>query len=158
MKHLITGFFALLSCLSAAAAIDPTYKECMQRGYTLSGDSCVFPDGSACDLESFNNQECGTEWFTDDYCIPEGDYVWDEEKCCEGTEAYLPEDVAGQARCVDLEDIPREGAGKEPENSQAKKGIAYYVMLALFVILIIISIYLKRRKQVHPFSKEKSKE
>ena len=81
------------------AAINPLYKECMQRGYNVSGDSCVFPDGSQCLLEDFNSGTCGQEWMTNDYCIPEGKYVWDEEKCCEGLVAYLPEGVSGQATC-----------------------------------------------------------
>jgi hypothetical protein len=148
----------MLYVLQGMAAINPVYKECMQRGYTVSGDSCIFPDGSACDLESFNEGACGTEWLTDEYCIPEGEYVWDDEKCCEGTDAYLPEDVAGQARCVSLDEIP--GAKKDGKAVKPNivKGTGYYVMLILFAVLIVVSIYLKRRQKAHPFSKEKPKD
>jgi hypothetical protein len=79
------------------AAINPIYKECMQRGYNVSGEYCVFPDSSQCLLEDFNGGKCGQKWMTDDYCIPEGSYVWDADKCCEGLVAYLPKDVAGSA-------------------------------------------------------------
>lgn len=158
MKIYPTLVIAMLFVLQGMAAINPVYKECMQRGYTVSGDSCIFPDGSACDLESFNKGACGTEWLTDNYCIPEGEYVWDDEKCCEGTEAYLPEDVAGQARCVSIEEIPRSGVDDNPESSKKVRGTSFYVMLILFVVLIVVSIYLKRRQKAHPFSKEKPKD
>lgn len=89
----------LLIPLLSNGAINPLYKECMQRGYTVSGDSCAFPDGSQCLLEDFNSGNCGQEWMTSDYCIPEGKYVWDADKCCEGLVAYLPDGVSGQATC-----------------------------------------------------------
>lgn len=82
------------------AAINPVYKECMQREYSVDGDYCVFPDSTRCLLEDFNSGKCGKKWMTDDYCIKEGKYVWDAEKCCPGLVAYLPEGVAGQATCV----------------------------------------------------------
>lgn len=149
---LITILF--MSSISMAA-INPVYKECMQRGYSLSGDSCVFPDGTACDLEQFNNGECGQEWFTDDYCIPEGEYVWDDDKCCEGLEAYLPEGVDGQASCVKTsyaEEV------EEVKNEKAKKGPGYWIMLGSFILLIVLSVYLKRRRKAHAFSKQKNDE
>ncbi len=112
-------FFILLGIsIQSHAAISPVYKECMQRGYQVSGDSCVFPDGSKCSLESFNNGTCGEAFFTDDYCIPEGQVVWDENRCCEGLAPYLEEGVAGQPTC-------------EPEKSMFG-GIAFWI--GLFII------------------------
>lgn len=81
------------------AAIDPKYKECMQRGYGVQGDSCKFPDGSLCALTDFNAGNCGSEWLTMDYCVEEGEYVWDEDRCCEGLAPYLPQNANGQATC-----------------------------------------------------------
>lgn len=93
----------LLYGLSANATINPVFKECMQRGYEVTGegdvDYCTFPDGSKCLLEDFNEQRCGQEFFNKEYCIKEGVYVWDADKCCKGLIAYLPKDMAGQARC-----------------------------------------------------------
>lgn len=71
----------------------------MERGFTVQGDSCLFPDGSLCDLEAFNAQQCGQEWYAKPFCIPEGGYVWDGGNCCEGLQAYLPEGMDGQATC-----------------------------------------------------------
>lgn len=79
--------------------IDPQYQPCMERGFIVFGDSCQFPDGTFCDLEAFNAQECGKEWYDKPFCVPEGGYVWNGAHCCEGLEAYLPEGVDGQATC-----------------------------------------------------------
>jgi len=100
-KKLLLPFFifCFLIPFIAKAAIDPIYKECSQRGYQLEGKYCVFPDSTKCLLEDFNNGKCGKEWMTDDYCIPQGQYVWDKGKCCEGLVAYLPDGMAGQASC-----------------------------------------------------------
>ncbi len=93
----------LLCTITTQATINPIFKECMQRGYevTTEGDIdyCTFPDGSKCLLEDFNEQRCGQEFFNKEYCIEEGIYVWDTEKCCKGLVAYLPRDMVGQARC-----------------------------------------------------------
>ncbi len=97
MKHLLIALFFINT---ASAAIDPVYKEAMQRGYPIEGDSVVLPDGSKCLLEDFNNQLCGKEFFDKDYCVEEGSYVWDNDACCEGLVPYLPMGVDGQATCV----------------------------------------------------------
>ena len=82
------------------AAIDPKYAPAYERGYEVFGDSVVFPDGSKCLLEAFNDGRCGTMWMDVDFCVAEGRYVWNEENCCDGLEAYLPEGYTGQAKCV----------------------------------------------------------
>jgi hypothetical protein len=100
-KNLLSFCFVLTTLipLFSFAAINPLYKECSQRGYQISGNSCVFPDSTKCLLEDFNTGKCGQKWMTDDYCVPEGQHVWDGERCCEGLVAYLPKGVAGQATC-----------------------------------------------------------
>ena len=89
----------LFSIAGVSAAIDPYFKEAMQRGYPIEGDSVVLPDGNKCLLEDFNNQVCGKEFFDQPYCVEEGKYVWDEDKCCEGLTSYLPAGIDGQATC-----------------------------------------------------------
>lgn len=79
--------------------INPRYKEAMQRGFPMRGDSVVMPDGTVCHIDDFNLGLCGLTWQTQDYCVPEGRYVWDENKCCPGLVAYLPEGEDGQATC-----------------------------------------------------------
>jgi len=93
-------FFVFLLGQVAVAEIDPLYKECMQRGYSIDGEYCVFPDSSKCLLEQFNVNICGEEWFTDDYCVPENEPVWDAERCCDGLVAYLPDEADGQPKCM----------------------------------------------------------
>ncbi|MFK8103085.1 MAG: hypothetical protein AB8G15_11190 [Saprospiraceae bacterium] len=99
MKHFLLLLFFSCCCQWIQAAINPVYKHCMQRGYAVDGDYCVFPDSTRCLLTAFNEQRCGEQWFIEDYCIPLGAYVWDADKCCEGLVAYLPEGVSGQATC-----------------------------------------------------------
>ena len=133
----------LLFCFSIVAfipgisytAINPVYKECMQRGYEVKGDYCVFPDSSQCLLTEFNDGQCGQKWMTEDYCIPQGRYVWDEDKCCEGLVAFLPKNVAGQATC-------------QPKTSSFFKNIfsdSLSGILLLTVILVVLFFYLRRQ-------------
>ena len=119
------------------ATINPVYKECSQRGYQLDGKYCVFPDSTKCLLEDFNNGKCGEKWMTDDYCIPEGRYVWDAGRCCEGLVAYLPKGMAGQASCQ-----PKSKVMAKKTFFDSYGGIA----LLLFALLGIL-FFLKRKKQ-----------
>ena len=130
------GLFLLIPSLSFGA-IDPVYKECSQRGYQLDGKYCVFPDSTKCLLEDFNNGKCGQEWMTDDYCIPEGRYVWDSGRCCEGLVAYLPDGMAGQATC-------------EPKSKVMVKKTFFdsFAGIALVVgVLLVLLFFLKRKKR-----------
>lgn len=100
MKSFIDVFFTIfLSCLTVSAAINPYYKEALQRGYAIDGDYVILPDSSRCLLDDFNNQRCGKDFFDLPYCVPEGKYVWDDNACCDGLAAYLPSGVDGQATC-----------------------------------------------------------
>ncbi len=107
----------------------------MQRGYqvTTEGevDYCVMPDGSKCVLEDFNAQTCGQNFFSQDYCIEEGEYVWDAEKCCRGLVAYLPEGMAGQARCEKAANIHL----KSLKNSSWPLGILLAILVGLGMFL-----------------------
>ncbi|CAG5083594.1 hypothetical protein [Parvicella tangerina] len=138
-----------LKVLSTFSMIDPFYKEVMQRGYQiLAGDSVKFPDGSICAIEDFNNLDCGKQWMTEDYCIPEGEAVWDDNKCCDGLEPYLEEGVAGQATC---EKIKKKTTSSETTDDEDEEGFAGFlgsstvlyffigvlIPLSLFVILAI---------------------
>jgi len=133
-------FLFLLSFLTsflANAAINPVYKECSQRGYQIDGKYCVFPDSTKCLLEEFNNGKCGEKWMTDDYCIPEGNYVWDADKCCEGLVAYLPDGMAGQASCQ-----PKSKVMVKKTFFDSFGGIALVV-----VVLLGLLFFLKRNKR-----------
>jgi len=91
--------FIILTSIPVTAAIHPRYKEAMQRGYRTEGDSVVLPDDTKCLIDDFNNKRCGEKYFNQPYCVPEGNYVWDDNACCEGLKPYLPAGVDGQAVC-----------------------------------------------------------
>lgn len=73
---LFAGFASLLSLVIGCAAesepvndsngsqsseiglANPSYGNCTKQGYTVSGDQCVFPDGSRCELWAFFRGEC----------------------------------------------------------------------------------------------------
>jgi len=88
--------------------MNPDLKECRQRGYEITYDNiyrtgtayCEFPDGNRCPLRDFNDGTCGAEYMIEDYCVKEGEPVWDSDKCCKGLWAYLPPLMTGQARCL----------------------------------------------------------
>lgn len=89
------------------AALSPELKECVQRGYEVVSNgeglgSCVFPDGSVCAVQAFNEGSCGASYKTENYCVAKGVTVWDTERCCAGTEAYLKPYHTGQASCAEI--------------------------------------------------------
>ncbi len=101
MKKLIPVALLLLFVVPSVAfgAINPIYKECSQRNYTIWGDHCIFPDGTNCTLDKFNAGTCGAEFLTQNYCVTEGQNVWDNDKCCPGLAPYYPIGVSGQKTC-----------------------------------------------------------
>ncbi len=98
MKAAILCFLMVFGHITYAA-IDPKYANATERGYQISGDSVVFPDGSKCDLDAFNEGTCGQKWMDIDYCVPEGKHVWNLDKCCEGLEPFLGKGKDGQPSC-----------------------------------------------------------
>lgn len=100
---LLLASLFLLTISTASASMDPFFMECMQRGYESEGippdNYCVFPDGSRCPMLQFNNGTCGKEFKIEDYCVKEGDFVWDKDKCCLGMEPYLKCGYTGQQTC-----------------------------------------------------------
>lgn len=130
--------FVCLLAFNAPAAINPLYKECMQRGYQLAGDYCIFPDSSRCLLEDFNEQRCGEKWFTQDYCIPKGSYVWDEERCCDGLMAYLPAGISGQATC--------QPKNKVVQDQLTGGGAPWYLVLILILLGALLLLRFQQNK------------
>lgn len=100
MKYPLIFLFLLIG-IHSSAEISPYYKEVVQRGYSYANDTVTFPDGSKCSIKDFNEERCGTEWMTEDYCIPKGQYVWDKNKCCNDLAPYLEEGSDGQAVCME---------------------------------------------------------
>lgn len=107
-KILISSIvIALLAAMpmSTSAMMSPENKECMQRGYEVNyiqeenEKYCVFPDGEKCLLGEFNSGICGDKYKVEDYCIKEGDPVWDEDKCCEGLSPYSVPGIMGHPTC-----------------------------------------------------------
>jgi hypothetical protein len=98
MKTSLLALFSLLA-ISAHAAIDPYYKDAIERGYKLKNDSVLFPDGSLCLYKDFLENKCGQKWKTNDYCVPEGKPVWDTTRCCEGLVSFILPASDGQTTC-----------------------------------------------------------
>jgi hypothetical protein len=130
---------SIFIAFNLSASINPIYKECLQRGYQIEGNHCVFPDSTKCLLESFNKGECGKEWMTDDYCIPEGNHVWDAERCCEGLVAYLPEGMAGQATCQRKSEVKLKNTFLD----------SYWGLGLVILILLVILLLLRRKKRIN---------
>lgn len=147
MKKVILSLLFTSLISFSFGAINPFYKEVLQRGYELiPGDSVRFPDGSTCSIASFNNGDCGKEWMTDDYCVAEGEYVWDD-KCCEGLEPYLEEGVDGQQTCQRIEESEDGWSSYFSSSSVLYFFMGVLIPLGLFVILAI-SVKRKMKKKM----------
>jgi len=122
--------------LTIFSMIDPYYKEVLERGYKLMpGDSVLFPDGSACKIKEFNSGVCGQEWMTTDYCVEEGEAIWNEDRCCEGLEAGIANDTDGQATC-------------ESTSSWFGNGTLLYFFLGVLIplgLFVILAFGVKRK-------------
>jgi hypothetical protein len=135
-----TILFLSFSSNFSFAAIDSKYKEALQRGYQLEGDSVVFPDGTKCLMLDFNAGICGEIWMTENYCVPEGAYVWDNDKCCNGLEAYLPEGMAGQATCQPI------NKGLDEEDDFMNNFIYFFIGIGIVFTLFVFGIILIKLK------------
>lgn len=129
MRIYFVYIFLFFSNLSSFAAISDYYKEVLQRGYIIQGDSVQLPDGQYCLIEDFNNNRCGQEWKNKDYCIPEGGLVWDPDRCCEGLEAWQDPDRDGHTIC------------KKKKN----ESIMFKILLFSCPILLVLFFLLKRK-------------
>ncbi len=99
---LAAGLISILSPTSAFAALDSSLKECVQRGYNFAirdgVQYCVFPDGSECLIDEFNQNQCGDQFKTKTYCVTQGHYVWDNYMCCRNLK-YTENNGLAQATC-----------------------------------------------------------
>ena len=129
-------FILLLIIPSILAAMNPDLKECMQRGYETERGYCIFPDGSNCTIENFNQGICGVEFMIEDYCVKQGEYVWDKDKCCSGLKPHLV--VIGQATCQPFSVRFIENLKYHP---------IYWFGIIIFLILIGYIIYRMKKKR-----------
>jgi len=146
---LILLVFIFNIALPANAAIDPIWKECLQRGYKSEYKNCVFPDGSKCLVGEFNAGTCGAEFMTDYECIKEGSPVWDRDKCCEGLTPYSNPRAIGHPNCMEI------SLSDWLEYQLYRWGITFsIVVIFIFIfILIIVIIY----SIIHLIKKKRNK-
>lgn len=150
-KLLILTIMIISASFIVHAAMDPRLKECLQRGYSTTSFAqaneevtyCVFPDGESCPLEDFNNGVCGIEYKMEDYCVKEGMLVWDADKCCEGTESYLPVGWVGQPRCQQVS-FGQKLSDEYKYRPFLKIAI---IILAVLIALAIIWIFMKKKRK-----------
>lgn len=137
-------FLVLILTPHVSAAMDPVLKECLQRGYEVTREEgtlyCVFPDSSRCPLEAFNENACGQEFFTQDYCVREGNPVWEDDLCCSGTQAYIPPNHAGQKLCRDVSFM------QKLKDTLFYRPILRYTLIIVFSMSVGIGIWYYRQQ------------
>lgn len=142
-KAIVPLIMLILTIFSVTAAMDPNLKECMQRGYEIQGYTphhptheegtfCVFPDGSECRMDEFNAGTCGVKFKTEDYCVPEGKPVWDKDRCCPGTIAYLKPYHFGQATCQSI---------SLTERAYNQLNYNFYIKILLLLVVIAVLVF-----------------
>jgi hypothetical protein len=132
---------------TAFAALDPELKECLQRGYEQVYEEdetsyCIFPDGNKCVLTEFNNGTCGAQYKNENYCVAEGRVVWDAEKCCPGTEAYLKPYHVGQTSCTQISTLE-----KLYDQIRYNPFIWVYSTGIIFIFIIFFIIFKVRKRK-----------
>ena len=139
MKKIIAiAIFTIVLPSTVFAAMDPALKECVQRGYETvfqnEKNYCVLPDKNQCSIEEFNSGTCGAQYKMENYCITEGTFVWDTDKCCAGTEAYLAGKTLGQARCIKVS-LTQKVYDQFRYNPYILFGGGLLIVIAIFFIL-----------------------
>jgi len=140
MKKIYLYFILLVLPATLNAKVDYTYvefKEAYQRGYTMDGDSVVFPDSSKCLYKDFVKGTCGSKWLTSDNCIGEGKVLENDKKCCEGLAPYLQD--GGQKTCEKIDKI------KNVERYQSKM-VWFALIFPVLLILIALLTWVMRRR------------
>ena len=69
---------------TAVATPNPAHVFCLEMGYVVEGDYCVFPDGNSCELWAFFRGECGEEYVHPVPCAEAGENRGVAVVCCEG--------------------------------------------------------------------------
>ncbi len=82
MWGLVLGSFGFAT--AAMAIPNPADVFCMEMGYTVEGNYCVFPDGESCEVWAFLNGECGEEYVHPVPCAEAGEHRGVAVVCCEG--------------------------------------------------------------------------
>ncbi|MDO8460097.1 MAG: hypothetical protein Q7S74_03240 [Nanoarchaeota archaeon] len=57
---------------------------CVEQGYNLSGESCIFPDNTSCPQWDFYNKICGQNYVKEISCAKEGETKGVSNECCSG--------------------------------------------------------------------------
>ena len=138
-KNILFLICCLLTSFISQAAVDEYYKHAIQRGYSLRGDSVIFPDKSTCLYKDFAEGRCGQKWMTTDYCVEEGKMVWDKDKCCEGLAPFLPDDTDGQMTCEKMDKI------KNIDGYQSKM-IWFALIFPVLLLIIAVMMFIMRRR------------
>ena len=144
MKFVIL-LFLCATLNSVSAKIDPVYANALERGYQVVNDSVIFPDGSKCRVSDFNNRQCGQEWFNVDYCVEEGNPVWDENKCCDGLIPSAPENTDTQKTCVKNKKLKKKKDGPNWFESLLDNTMFWMGLLIPFLLAAYVGISVKRR-------------
>jgi hypothetical protein len=63
---------------------NPAQVFCLEMGYVVEGDYCVFPDGNSCELWAFFLGECGEEYVHPVPCAGAGEHRGVAVVCCDG--------------------------------------------------------------------------
>ena len=83
----LLGYFVLSVSVLVGTSFgigNPAKVFCLEMGYIIEGDQCVFPDGNSCELWAFLRGECGLEYVHPVPCAPAGEHRGVAVVCCEG--------------------------------------------------------------------------
>lgn len=82
------------------AIANPAATYCENMGYTLSGENCVFTDGTSCEQWAFYRKECGQSYVKDLGCAQNGEASEPGKECCSGFVAIQASNVMPDGQCI----------------------------------------------------------
>ncbi len=93
-------FFML--AVTASALPNPASTYCIEMGYDLVGEMCVFNSNTSCEQWAFYNGECGQNYTHDVECAQAGENSGVAVKCCEGLTSISHSQLTDSGVCAEI--------------------------------------------------------
>ena len=79
----VSSMLLIASASTALAIPNPAHVFCIEMGYEVENDNCVFPDKTTCRIQDFYAQTCGQQHIKELSCVKEGEDLRPGRSCCD---------------------------------------------------------------------------
>lgn len=84
MKKMLLVFVVFVLAGVVSALPNPSTVYCEEMNYTSNETHCIFSENESCELWSFFNGSCGSEYVIELFCVEAGESLGPATECCGG--------------------------------------------------------------------------